>query len=920
MTITGITLIGLVFSGLSVVVAMAMLLLVFWQAPRQRTNQLMALYLLTIIFWAANDFMLRLTTVVGQSPLFFYYGVVTGVGFNSIMLLAFLSYYVGLARTWWMQALVGVGLISRLAISILAYQGQVITLTVSPTGLATYQFEELGRLATQMTYFYYVAALACLLFQRSRRTWTLLLGGGVVLAGVLLVRVPVIGAYPVGSLAAGISSLIFARAILQDNLFNPLVALNKNLADANQSLIGITNALEASKAHLVAVTEHTSDAIWSVDREYHIITLNSSFKALMQRAEGVTLAVGTNIIEAVPPREQTRWTALYNRALQGERFSTELQFEVEGRPVYFEFFLNPILGSEGEVTGVAVIGREITERRERQEELRRAKDAAEAANQAKSTFLANMSHELRTPLNAIIGYSEMLQEEAEDADQPDFIPDLQRIQTSGKHLLMLINDILDLSKIEAGKMELYFETFDVAALVNDIVMTVQPLVQKKANRLEVHCPKTVGLLHADITKVRQALYNLVSNAAKFTEHGVISLEVSRVTAGEGGPLAHLGGAAVETKLASSEAGSTSDDWIIFRVRDTGIGMTSDQLGRLFQAFSQADASTTRRFGGTGLGLALTRHFCQMMGGEVMVESEPGHGSTFTIYLPARTVSREAKPAEPDGAPQPVSANGQTHSAADRGTLARPIVLVIDDDPEVREALHQALAHDGVQVETAATGQDGLRLAHALQPSVITLDLAAEQDGWAILTALKADPLLSEIPVIMFGMVEDQKLGYAIGVSDYLTKPISRERLLATVKKYHDGHTPGTALIVEDDATNRDMLRRILEKEGWGIREAQNGRVALECLAAHRPTLILLDLMMPELDGFAVVAELRKRPEWSNIPVIVVTARDLTQEDRLRLKGYIERVAQDGVQNRESWLAQVQSLVMACIRQPSAMTH
>ncbi|MCW5848788.1 MAG: response regulator [Anaerolineae bacterium] len=920
MTITGITLIGLIFSGLSVVVATAMLLLVFWQAPRQRTNQLMAAYLLTIIFWAANDFMLRLATGVGQSPLFFYYGVVTGVGFNSIMLLAFLSHYVGLSRYWWMKLVVGVGLISRLIISILAYEGQVITLTVSATGLATYQFEELGRLATQMTYAFYVAALACLLFHRTQRTWTLLAGGGVVFAGVLLVRVPVIGAYPVGSLAAGISSLIFARAILQENLFNPLVALNQSLGDANQQLMGITDALKASEAHLVAVTEHTSDAIWSVDREHRIITVNSSFKGLMQRAMGVTLDVGMNIIAPLPPNVQALWTNLYDRALGGERFSTVLQFEDEGRPVYFEFFLNPIISKDEEVTGVAVIGRDITERQERQEELRRAKEAAEAANQAKSTFLANMSHELRTPLNAIIGYSEMLQEEAEDVDQQDFIPDLQRIQTSGKHLLMLINDILDLSKIEAGKMELYLETFDIATLVNDIVMTVQPLVQKKSNRLEVHYPKTIGTLYADITKVRQALYNLVSNSAKFTEHGVITLEVGRIKASEGGPKVKGEAAASDTKPSSTEGTHLPDEWVVFRVRDTGIGMTDEQLSRLFQAFSQADASTTRRFGGTGLGLALTRHFCQMMGGDVTVESEPNVGSTFTIYLPSQSMTAEINPDEPERLVQGTVVNGSATHAARPVTTAQPIVLVIDDDPAVRTLLQHALSHDGVKVETAATGEEGLRLAKSLQPSVITLDLTAEQDSWGILAALKGDAGLTDIPVIMLSMVDNQRQGYAIGVSDYLTKPISRDRLLATVKKYQDGHLPGTALIVEDDATNRDMLRRILEKEGWSIREAQNGRVALECLAEQRPTLILLDLMMPELDGFAVVSELRKRPEWSNIPVIVVTARDLTQEDRLRLKGYIERVAQDGVLGRETWLTEVQSLVMACIRQPSTVIH
>jgi len=243
------------------------------------------------------------------------------------------------------------------------------------------------------------------------------------------------------------------------------------------------------------------------------------------------------------------------------------------------------------------------------DEANRAQEAAEQANRSKGIFLANMSHELRTPLNAIIGYGEMLLEEAEDLGQPGFIPDLQKIHAAAKHLLALINDILDLSKIEAGKMDLYYETFDVPPMIQDVVATIAPLVKKNANALKVHCADDLGAMRADLTKVRQTLFNLLSNACKFTEHGTITVEVTRETGDGGG-------------------------WVTFRVRDSGIGMTPEQMEKLFQEFSQADASTTRKYGGTGLGLAISRKFCRLMGGDITVESTVGQGSTFTITLPA----------------------------------------------------------------------------------------------------------------------------------------------------------------------------------------------------------------------------------------------------------------------------------------------
>ncbi|HEY9211661.1 MAG TPA: response regulator [Ancylobacter sp.] len=490
---------------------------------------------------------------------------------------------------------------------------------------------------------------------------------------------------------------------------------------------------------------------------------------------------------------------------------------------------------------------DISDRVLMEQQLREAKEAAESASQVKSAFLANMSHELRTPLNAIIGYSEILQEDAADAGDKAMVADLDKIQSAGKHLLGLINDILDLSKIEAGRMDVYLEQVFLTRLLDEVKIIVGPMMKKNENTLVIDCPVDIGSVRTDITKLKQSLINLLGNAAKFTKQGTVTLRLSR------------------------ETGPDGSGAVRFDVVDSGIGMNEEQMARLFQAFTQADSSTTRNFGGTGLGLTITKHFVAMLGGTIGVTSTPGEGSTFSIHLPVEAGSVAAVD------------EGDIERAVASATSAPGAisVLVVDDDPVVHDVLSSTLGKEGYSLRHAKDGIEALEMMRKDPPDIVTLDVMMPKiDGWSVLGIMKSEAQLEHIPVIMLTIVDDRNLGFSLGASEYMTKPIDRQRLIALLHKFAPTEDEAMVLVVDDDPDVRALVRSTIEDAGIHAAEAANGQIALDWLDENpRPSLVLLDLMMPVMDGLEFLERVRAMPKYAELPIVVLTAKELTESER-----------------------------------------
>jgi adenylate cyclase len=656
-----------------------------------------------------------------------------------------------------------------------------------------------------------------------------------------------------------IAEMAHAVEVFRDNA----IALDRLLEERAQAATRLEKTVEERTAELqrreteLRVTlDNMAHAVVMFDSNLKLTARNRQFSALLELPESF-LNNKPNFAEFIrylaergeygavdADSEVRRLMASVNEQFISERTRPD------GKVL--EIRHNPLPGG-----GTVIIYSDITERKHYEETLTAARDQAEAMSRTKSSFLANMSHELRTPLNAIIGLTDMMVTNAPRFGTEKAAEPLRRVHRAGEHLLDLINQVLDLSKIEAGKLDLNMETVKVAPLIDEVIGTARGLAEQNKNRLIVECPPDLAPLLVDPLRLRQILLNLLSNACKFTKGGEVSLRVAPVS--------------IEGR-----------NWVDFSIADTGIGMTPEQLNKLFEEFVQAEQTTARKYGGTGLGLAITRKLCRMMGGDALATSEIGKGSTFVARLPAGPATSAAAIDLPAIAPDEPVPSGDC-------------VLVIDDDLTARELIANHLRGGGFSVVTAAGGREGLKRAEELHPIAITLDvLMPDIDGWTVLAALRGNPELADIPVVMATVTDDQQhKGMTLGAAGYLTKPIDRDRLIALLQPYQTGERRTRVLLVEDDPTQRERIRFWLESEQWLISEAENGRVALERLADDVPDIILLDLMMPEMDGFQLITALQERPAWRGIPVIVITSLDLSAADRARLNSGVEGILLKG---------------------------
>jgi len=491
---------------------------------------------------------------------------------------------------------------------------------------------------------------------------------------------------------------------------------------------------------------------------------------------------------------------------------------------------------------------------QRTSELQAANQELARANKLKSEFLANVSHELRTPLSAIIGFSQILLDGIDGPVTEEQEQDISQVNKSGQSLLALINQILDLSKIEAGKMELSLERVDLPNLIGSVLDSISPLAQEKGLQIDTRFALGLPAVEADPGRLKQIVINLLSNAVKFTERGHIEI-----------------------------VAQPSGRMVRIAVKDTGIGISDEAQKVIFEEFVQGDGSSTRRHGGTGLGLSIVRKLVEMHGGAIAVVSEPGVGSTFTFTVPAWASGQAAL------------------GPAQRRPLRRPnqglpgaAILVVDDDPSVRQLIARHLEQEGWKTVQASNAADALQLAREVRPMLITLDIMMpDASGWWVLEKLKEDPQTAGIPVLVVTIVEDQRLVFALGASDYLGKPYERGALIAKIHRLLPTLEGKRVLVVDDDPEARTMLGKILKEERAEVVGAASGDEAMAMIAQSPPDLVLLDLMMPGMSGFEMVARLRAQPAVAGIPVMIVSAKELTAEDVLTLNGHIQRFVAKG---------------------------
>jgi PAS domain S-box-containing protein len=637
----------------------------------------------------------------------------------------------------------------------------------------------------------------------------------------------------------------------------------------------VEQALRQSEAKYRHIINAAADAIISLDEQGRVCEFNHAAEEMFGIAKEDI--IGHPLTPIIPPHLRDRHTAgLQHYLATGQRrlphwYNIELPgWKRDGGEFPLEISFSLLeAGEQKFLTGVL---REITERKRVEDELRQAREHAESATLAKSAFLANMSHELRTPMNAIIGFTRLVMRRTQDILPQRQYENLERILVSAEHLLNLINDILDLSKIEAGHMDLHPVCFPLAPLIDACLQTMGPIVQSKPIQFVKEVDPTLPLLYTDQIKVQQILVNLLSNAVKFTASGTVTIRARY-----------------------------QDEQLTIAVSDTGIGIPAEVLAHIFTEFRQVDSSSTRQYGGTGLGLSISRRLAQLLGGDITVQSVVGAGSTFTFTLPLRddstttAINLDVIPLPPER-PDP--------RAPDK------IILAIDDDPDVVYLLQENLAESGYSVIGATSGKEGLERARVLRPFAITLDiLMPHKDGWQTLYELKSEVATRDIPIIVLSIVDNKALGYRLGACDYLLKPFSRDMILAALMRVPAPRH--RLLVVDDDPQIIDMVRQFLDGEPYEVVAAADGRAALDAIAQQQPDIILLDLLMPRLDGFEVIEYLRQETPYRPLPIIVLTAKTLTPTERAVLDQSVRTVIQKRGLDRDLLITELKGLLSVC---------
>jgi len=639
---------------------------------------------------------------------------------------------------------------------------------------------------------------------------------------------------------------LLSVSLVRDMEGHPLyfVSQIQDITERKQSV----NALKESEERLQAFLDEANDLIHTTDTFGNLKYANRAWqKTLGYEVKDI---LKTTIWDVIDPAYHGRYQDVLSQAFGGAAIQdVELVFKAKsGRRLLVAGSTNCRF-EDGAPVATRSIFRDVTERKRAAEELRKAKEAAEHANLAKSQFLANMSHELRTPLNSVIGFANILKKNKHDSFNEKDLNYIDRIVSNGVHLLDLINDVLDLSKVEAGKVEIEKSKFDLIELITEIFTQLEN--QKSTHEVELVCdvPKALNPLDSDRGKLKQILINLIGNALKFTRQGSVTVKVH---------------ANAETNQATS-----------IDVTDTGIGIPEDRLESIFKAFQQADTSTTRKYGGTGLGLSISRSLCELMGYSLTVQSEENTGSTFTLHLYKQT------PYMNDKSYGYILTKQNQHLS----DLKNKLVLIIDDESDARVLLAHHLEELGCETITARNGEEGMRMAREYQPDLITTDLMMPGvHGWELLRQIKDDPELSHIPVVIISGVSKDEISAPLGAVDYLPKPFHPDALATVLNRnLVKVNRPGEILLIEDDTMEQLLIKEVLREEGYNIHICNNGVEALEMLEHFMPDLILVDLIMPVMDGFTFLKNLRLDRRFDAVPTVVITSKDIDDEELVELQ-------------------------------------